>query len=197
MIRRVRTGCKTCRRRRIKCDEGKPICDRCRTANFHCEGFEAPRTTSKALVKRSSSSRRDVFPRDELVQELPWRQPNWRQEQLPLYHHFVTSTVDRLFRVDHVSFWRNQVAQMSFGDDTVYEAVLAVGAAHRASLLSCSIGDTREVARCKVLGFKAYGRALRLLATNLVQNAVSDPWAVLIVLLLCAYFEVFILTRDQ
>lgn len=114
MIRRVRTGCITCRRRRIKCDEGRPICDRCRTANFHCEGYEDARRTSNPSLRSRSSSRRDASsPPERMVAELPWRQANWRQEQLPLYHHFVTSTVVRLFRVDHVRFWRDQVAQMS------------------------------------------------------------------------------------
>ena len=111
MIRRVRTGCNTCRQRRIKCDEGRPVCDRCRTANFHCEGYEAVR---RVELKSRSSSRRDASPPPMMVvSELPWRHANGRQEQLPLYHHFVTSTVVRLFRVDHVKFWRDQVAQMS------------------------------------------------------------------------------------
>lgn len=189
MIRRVRTGCITCRRRRIKCDEGRPICDRCRAANFHCEGFEVPRRTSS---RQASSSRRSASPPGTRVSELPWRQANWRQEQLPIYHHFVTSTVVRLFRVDHVSFWRDRVAQMSFGVDAVYEALLAVAAAHRASLLSCSNNNVQEVTRCKVLGLSAYGRALRLLASNISLETTTDPLAVLIVLLLCTYFEVSI-----
>ncbi|KAJ4152723.1 hypothetical protein LMH87_009247 [Akanthomyces muscarius] len=34
---KVRTGCATCRNRRIKCDEAKPICRRCITARARCE----------------------------------------------------------------------------------------------------------------------------------------------------------------
>ncbi|KAJ5610848.1 hypothetical protein N7510_007567 [Penicillium lagena] len=32
-------GCRTCRRRKIKCDEGKPGCERCRKSGFDCEGY--------------------------------------------------------------------------------------------------------------------------------------------------------------
>ena len=128
-----------------------------------------------------------------MVDELPWRQTKWRSEQLPLYHHFVTSTVTRLFSADHVSFWRDRVAQMSFGVEGVYEALLAVGAVHRASLLSCSKVNSHEVRRLRVHGLSAYGRALKLLAADIQGQgeARTDPEAVLIVLLLCTYFEVF------
>ncbi|PLB37736.1 putative C6 finger domain protein [Aspergillus candidus] len=34
--RRTRSGCFTCRSRRIKCDETRPVCDRCRKGNRDC-----------------------------------------------------------------------------------------------------------------------------------------------------------------
>ena len=33
-------GCNTCRRRKVKCDEGKPGCERCKQARRGCEGYE-------------------------------------------------------------------------------------------------------------------------------------------------------------
>jgi hypothetical protein len=36
---KVRTGCITCKVRHIKCDENKPICDRCATAKVQCRGY--------------------------------------------------------------------------------------------------------------------------------------------------------------
>ncbi|KAK4938487.1 hypothetical protein LTR66_015091 [Elasticomyces elasticus] len=35
--RRTRSGCFTCRNRRVKCDETRPICDRCRKGGRDCE----------------------------------------------------------------------------------------------------------------------------------------------------------------
>jgi len=37
---KVRSGCKTCRVRRVKCDETKPHCLRCARADRQCEGYE-------------------------------------------------------------------------------------------------------------------------------------------------------------
>ncbi len=32
-------GCHTCRRRRVKCDERRPTCERCERGNHECEGY--------------------------------------------------------------------------------------------------------------------------------------------------------------
>ncbi|KAJ0426905.1 hypothetical protein BJY00DRAFT_2840 [Aspergillus carlsbadensis] len=38
-ITRSRTGCHTCRRRRVKCDEGKPSCRACIRLDLTCDGY--------------------------------------------------------------------------------------------------------------------------------------------------------------
>lgn len=42
---RARTGCITCKRRHVKCDEARPHCSNCRNAKRVCEGYAA--TTAK------------------------------------------------------------------------------------------------------------------------------------------------------
>ncbi|KAJ3493886.1 hypothetical protein NLG97_g4445 [Lecanicillium saksenae] len=48
---RGRTGCLTCRARRVKCDEGKPACRRCLSRGLYCRGYESvtPATIPIAL----------------------------------------------------------------------------------------------------------------------------------------------------
>ena len=41
---KVRTGCLTCKIRRVKCDEGKPACQKCTSTGRKCDGYYiAPR----------------------------------------------------------------------------------------------------------------------------------------------------------
>ncbi|CDK26799.1 unnamed protein product [Kuraishia capsulata CBS 1993] len=40
--RRTRTGCLTCRKRRVKCDERKPFCYNCERSRKVCSGYENP-----------------------------------------------------------------------------------------------------------------------------------------------------------
>lgn len=187
MDRRVRTGCLTCLRRRVKCDEAKPFCNRCSAGNFVCEGY---RPLRRAPQVGSSSQNLSLCEEQDPSRELSWKHPHWRQEQLPLYHHFVTATAVRLFRNDHVGFWRDHVAQISAGSDLVYQALLSVGAIHRGLLLKCQDGTVEEASRSRVLGLKAYGVTLRLLSNYLTQEKNPDMPVLLIVLILLTYFEV-------
>jgi hypothetical protein len=47
---KVRTGCLTCKKRRVKCDETKPKCLKCLNSDYQCNGYAPP----KAWVFESS-----------------------------------------------------------------------------------------------------------------------------------------------
>ncbi|KAK4244990.1 fungal transcriptional regulatory-like protein [Corynascus novoguineensis] len=47
--KRTKTGCLTCRRRRIKCDEGKPTCNNCIKSKRDCEGYSQRLTFKEPL----------------------------------------------------------------------------------------------------------------------------------------------------
>lgn len=79
---------------------------------------------------------------------------------------------------------------MSYGVDIVYEALLAIGAMHRATLLACQHRDLQGAAQMKVLGLKSYGKTLQMLPSHLGSTSVPDILAIMAVLMLLAYFEV-------
>ncbi|KAK6435275.1 hypothetical protein LTR95_008540 [Oleoguttula sp. CCFEE 5521] len=55
--RRTRSGCFTCRQRRVKCDETRPMCDRCRKGKRDCIW---PETSSSKSDRGSSKSKRST-----------------------------------------------------------------------------------------------------------------------------------------
>ncbi|KAK0714644.1 hypothetical protein B0H67DRAFT_644487 [Lasiosphaeris hirsuta] len=54
--KRTKTGCLTCRRRRIKCDEGKPTCNNCIKSKRQCEGYNQRLTFKEPLGSFPSGS---------------------------------------------------------------------------------------------------------------------------------------------
>ncbi|OQE42390.1 hypothetical protein PENCOP_c004G06348 [Penicillium coprophilum] len=56
--KRTRSGCFTCRSRRIKCDENRPVCERCRKGSRDCV-YPSPTssTSSKASSRTTAKSR--------------------------------------------------------------------------------------------------------------------------------------------
>ncbi|KIY00968.1 uncharacterized protein Z520_03634 [Fonsecaea multimorphosa CBS 102226] len=55
-------GCLTCKRRRIKCDEGKPSCQRCIKSNLKCSGYAAPKIRLFDPAASSTASTSTVSP---------------------------------------------------------------------------------------------------------------------------------------
>ncbi|KAI0007569.1 hypothetical protein F4779DRAFT_498806 [Xylariaceae sp. FL0662B] len=55
---KVRTGCLTCKIRKVKCDEGKPHCKRCVTTGRKCDGY----TTTTPSSSLSWHRPRHLFP---------------------------------------------------------------------------------------------------------------------------------------
>ncbi|KAH7398053.1 hypothetical protein BKA64DRAFT_673448 [Cadophora sp. MPI-SDFR-AT-0126] len=55
-------GCRTCRRRRVKCDERHPLCVRCEKANYNCEGYAPVHrfVDENARTKRSVRKTKEV-----------------------------------------------------------------------------------------------------------------------------------------
>ncbi|KAE9568374.1 hypothetical protein CGMCC3_g15492 [Colletotrichum fructicola] len=52
--------CHTCRRRRVKCDKGRPECDRCLKSGHRCQGYELPLRMQNLTVGESSGSQQLV-----------------------------------------------------------------------------------------------------------------------------------------
>ncbi|KAI1400869.1 hypothetical protein F4819DRAFT_355433 [Hypoxylon fuscum] len=55
---KVRTGCTTCKHRRIKCDERKPSCGRCEKAGYICAGYEDPNANCRKDLPPPPASKR-------------------------------------------------------------------------------------------------------------------------------------------
>ena len=63
-ITRTRTGCQTCRDRKVKCGEEKPSCLNCQRTNLVCPGY-APATIFKAVRKRGGGGSTTAEETDE------------------------------------------------------------------------------------------------------------------------------------
>ncbi|KAI5924210.1 hypothetical protein F4810DRAFT_709927 [Camillea tinctor] len=57
---KTRTGCVTCKGRRVKCDEGKPFCARCDKSGFQCGGYEVPKSKRKNTTATTATNRRII-----------------------------------------------------------------------------------------------------------------------------------------
>lgn len=60
--RRTRSGCFTCRNRRVKCDEARPICERCKKGKRECNYPEPSKGTAASGSKEGTSRSEQASP---------------------------------------------------------------------------------------------------------------------------------------
>ncbi|OBR13295.1 C6 zinc finger protein [Colletotrichum higginsianum IMI 349063] len=163
---KVRTGCITCRHRRVKCDEGRPACSACLKYQGHCGGYK-----SNATQKPSRSDQlRPILPRlaGRKADNGFLLEPNYTSlvfaDQLEKDHFdywlaFTGTTV--LFQSDLLT---QVIPQLSWKDPAIKHAALAIGA----SALGGSTRTERMLGKGRFTSDSLvhYGKALNLLYTS-------------------------------
>ncbi|SCO85993.1 uncharacterized protein FRV6_10120 [Fusarium oxysporum] len=177
---KVKTGCATCRIRKIKCDEAKPFCEKCVKTGRKCDGYES--------VFRPFSSQVPSTPQpigkpdaaasghNNVVGEPPLSTGD-------LNRYFSTKTI---FDVElSCNEEAEQVLEASLTNDSIRHALLSLRAL-RGNLESKKEGDGFETDEQQRLsynfGLQQYSKALTSLASNL---AYPSPYSLKSALLCC------------
>ncbi|KAK0649981.1 hypothetical protein B0T16DRAFT_410985 [Cercophora newfieldiana] len=120
---KTRTGCGTCKARKVKCDEAKPVCRRCASTGRHCDGYlsnspsPAPGSSPSALVTATPS-------------HLPLFDSS---EEKRSFRYFQVQASKQLGGSFHGSFWGREVMQAAIHHPPIRHLVVALGAAYEAS----------------------------------------------------------------
>ncbi|KAK3358536.1 hypothetical protein B0T24DRAFT_643772 [Lasiosphaeria ovina] len=159
---KVRTGCRTCKIRRVKCDEAKPMCQQCQRARVICDGYhdtgpstpqlttvesnsckpKAKPTDANILVNPSRATRRFLLPRPSSYPR-PRSGPSSRKfsaQEVPYFDLFRHKLTDDLSGYSCTDFWTRVVLCEAMTNNCVRHAVLAIAA------LSQGISDSLVVA---------------------------------------------------
>ncbi|KAK4629763.1 Aspercryptin biosynthesis cluster-specific transcription regulator [Fulvia fulva] len=194
-----RNGCRTCRIRKVKCDEGRPVCHKCSSTGRTCDGYEvsyAPRCAPRRAIlpARSSSSLSPIGGSPSMWINLP---SDLSDVERHGYQFFLINTAPVMQLTMPVPQWVLTVIlalQVGPAEPAVFYASAALGTMQRAipalmhtSFLRPLDADLHELAT------RQYVKAMSSLRT-LIRNADTDTSAtrlVLIVCMLCTSFEVF------
>ncbi|KAB5582866.1 hypothetical protein GE09DRAFT_1211486 [Coniochaeta sp. 2T2.1] len=120
---KVRTGCLTCKIRKVKCDEGKPRCHRCTSTGRHCEGYRTPPTHASRSVSRLSSA---SPPASLSSQSGLFASPAERRS----FYYFQSHACKPLAGYFDSSFWSRQIIQAAIHYEPIRHLVIALGSAY-------------------------------------------------------------------
>ncbi|KAM3086482.1 hypothetical protein ACMFMG_000613 [Clarireedia jacksonii] len=142
--RKVRTGCRVCKTRKIKCDENKPSCNNCIRHSVPCDIMTT--TTAGTPMSPAASG---VGPGTPLNTLSPMNESPLSAHQSPLpslhsiqprslylvdmelMHHYATSTCYSMSSNAATSVvWRVNVPQVAYAHEFVMRGILAIAALH-------------------------------------------------------------------
>ncbi|KAM0197235.1 hypothetical protein ACHAPI_005088 [Fusarium lateritium] len=112
---KVKTGCLTCRVRRVKCDEGKPSCHRCTSTGRKCDGYA-------------------FIPVTRSVPPVPFLTGGSDAESQAIYQ-FRTRIASLLASPFDIKFWTHDVVQNAESFIPVRHAVAGLATAYQKSIL--------------------------------------------------------------
>ncbi|KAK3347244.1 hypothetical protein B0T25DRAFT_297720 [Lasiosphaeria hispida] len=189
---KTKAGCRTCKIRKVKCDEGRPACHRCVSTGRVCDGYGIWRGGGNAY----GTAERAL---NTLSQHLsqPSRSlgaiPGLNHQESHAFHFFRTKTVLKIRGVFGSDFWEQLVVQFSLREPAVLHAVIALAATHRRGIISGQIRrpfpdeDKPETAMdpSERLALEQYNKAIRYLFQHLKEK---DDQSLRISLASCVVF---------
>jgi hypothetical protein len=137
----VRTGCLTCKARKVKCDETKPACLRCVKTGRRCDGYAPVSPPSGRSGLALSPQLTPEFESAEERRAFDY----YRARSAPL----IGSALD-------IEFWGGLVVKLSVREPVVRHAMLALSSLHEAS----SLGGVDTVGFQRSFAFAGYGKAI-------------------------------------
>ncbi|KAJ5144847.1 hypothetical protein N7448_002239 [Penicillium atrosanguineum] len=122
--RKVKSGCKTCKARRVKCDESRPACRRCLSTGRACEGYGIWGGGGSPYGQPQGNTALSVYCTPIPVGSLT------ADEQVS-FDWFMERTTKKFAGLFTSDFWETLVFQASAQEPAVRHAVVALSAAHR------------------------------------------------------------------
>ncbi|KAF8851379.1 hypothetical protein BDZ45DRAFT_808373 [Acephala macrosclerotiorum] len=174
---KVRTGCITCKTRRVKCDEGKPECQRCIRFGITCDGYATPqaappkRTGAQLILpKKESQSPLDISV-IAYIARLYSGCGYLDEVDGQCFRLYLEETATQIHSVFPSALWERLIPQISEAEPFVRHAIIAIGALAKQS---------KTEARQKRLGNATqasdYQHALKQYDQSLrgMRNAIAD-----------------------
>ncbi|KAI1616580.1 hypothetical protein EDD36DRAFT_461458 [Exophiala viscosa] len=190
-------GCLTCKRRRVKCDELKPSCERCIKSNIKCDGYAPPKiklfepTSSSSSITPSSTRPTPLSllinqpPENRQLQSYLTTHPRPRElalnpsfgteEEYRSFQFFLEKTADLISIYSQPYLWTVLLPQATWHQPAIKHSIIALANLHQSLSTTGTISS-----RANHSFIYHYNNAIRALLT--------DRPAVDVVLATCVIF---------
>ncbi|KAI0159170.1 hypothetical protein BJ166DRAFT_529547 [Pestalotiopsis sp. NC0098] len=134
---KAKTGCSVCKKRHVKCDEGKPSCGNCLRRKESCDGYASKPRKKKlpGLLCWDSKERAAVNvvettpPRIQLLVDPDSLDPHDHRSGMPYFLEFVSLAQGPcMTAISNDNLWAAIIPQIATNNETLRSAATAIGA---------------------------------------------------------------------
>ncbi|RAK99301.1 Zn(II)2Cys6 transcription factor, partial [Aspergillus ibericus CBS 121593] len=177
--KRSRTGCRTCRARRVKCDEFPGACKNCSSTGRVC-GYDTHRPPPGVSPGGSL--------RAELTHKPQWIMTSDEQRCLSFFQH---RSLPHLVGFFDSPLWQNLIHRLSYAEPAVYHALVALGAVSQANNIKGHLPRPGEKKDLQNIWYRfALEQSGRSMALLIKRRTSQDPQLQQVVLVCCLLFIV-------
>ncbi|KAH6692210.1 hypothetical protein F5X68DRAFT_258929 [Plectosphaerella plurivora] len=197
--KKVRTGCITCKIRRVKCDEAKPACLRCTKTGRKCDGYLQSSSEAHSSDGHSPKPPAAATVPDYTASSILGRTPSsftgWEHSEQRAFHFYRTCSSTNLFRTATRGFWGRVVPGLCFQEPAIRHAAMVISdlherAYHAGAAAACPSGERPGYPALSAFAAAHYGRAMRSLQgwQPPKEGALAGSASIAVPLLACALF---------
>ncbi|RAH49985.1 Zn(II)2Cys6 transcription factor, partial [Aspergillus brunneoviolaceus CBS 621.78] len=199
---RSRTGCRTCRARRIKCDETPVACRNCSSTGRQCDGYDVHRLPPK--LKSTGKKKTLTAPPkllglaggpSQALNRLDWTMTSDERRCVAYFQHHTVPTLLEFF---DSTLWQKLVLQLSRSEPPVYHAIVALSAIHENSEANgMPLATPSELVAENPWHQFAQDQLARAITLLNRRSASQDPRFREVILVCCLLFVLADLLRGQ
>ncbi|PLB54014.1 hypothetical protein P170DRAFT_397010 [Aspergillus steynii IBT 23096] len=162
---KVRSGCSTCKARRIKCDEATPECLRCVRSGRSCGGY-----TVQATARTSPAGTIKAY-------SIPFKVPG-SQVDRQLLHFYCSEAASRLAGFSDPTLWTQLILQRCHHQPVIRSALVALSSLYRDHM--CSASNSAPVSfQSRPSSMEIISKCHRQLASHLRSPGASTEVALI------------------
>ncbi|RAH72371.1 Zn(II)2Cys6 transcription factor [Aspergillus aculeatinus CBS 121060] len=190
--KRSRAGCRTCRLRKVKCDEAPGACQRCVSSGRVCDGYDMHRLPAATGSKTIGA----VEPRlPALISSNLFRAMT--SDERRCFSYFQNREIPANLMFFDSALWKRLVLQMAQAEPAVYHAMIALSAVHMDTEIKDVLVLHPEVTPDSVFHLFALEQLGRSYALLQQRCSSQDPQILQITLVTCLLYTLFDMIQGQ
>ncbi|KAK8043027.1 C6 zinc finger domain-containing protein [Apiospora phragmitis] len=140
---KVKSGCRKCKIRKVKCDEGRPACDRCFSTGRVCDGYGVWGGGGNGFGSRPAGPRpcEAVLPHRGLSPIGGGSSSKITAAEQDCFEWFSCKAATKLQGIFCITFWSQLLPQACLNEPAIMHASLALSSTHQKNVINSSDVD--------------------------------------------------------